>query len=54
MAERIFGRKESYEKYLLVERRDFGLNIKEFKQQYLLVLEASEPQVVAENLELRK
>ena len=40
MAERIFGVKGSYEKYLLVERRDFGLKDKEIKQQYLLELEA--------------
>ena len=35
MAERIFGGKGSYEKYSLVERRDLGLKVKEFKQQYL-------------------
>lgn len=40
MAGRIFGVKGSYEKYSLVERRDLGLKIKEFKQQYLLELEA--------------
>ena len=38
MAERIFGGKEDYEKYSLVERRDIGLKVKEFKQQYLLGL----------------
>ena len=40
MVERIFGGKGSYEKYSLVERRNFGLKVKEFKQQYLLGLEA--------------
>ena len=40
MAERIFGGKGSYEKYSLVERRDLGLKVQEFKQQYLLELEA--------------
>ena len=40
MAERIFGGKGSYEKYSLVERRDLGLRVKEFKQQFLLELEA--------------
>ena len=40
MAERIFGGKGDYEKYSLVERRDIGLKVKEFKQQYLLGLEA--------------
>ena len=39
MAERIFGGKGSYEKYLLVERRDLDLKVKESKQQYLLELE---------------
>ena len=39
MAESIFGEKESYEKYSLVERRDLGLKAKEFRQQYLLELE---------------
>ena len=32
MAERIFGGKGSYEKYLLVERRDLDLKVKESKQ----------------------
>ena len=36
MVERIFGGKGSYEKYSLVERRDLGLKVKEFKQQLLL------------------
>ena len=40
MVEHIFGGKGSYEKYSLVERQDFGLKVKEFKQQYLLELEA--------------
>ena len=40
MASLIFGGKGSYEKYSLVERRDLGLKVKEFKQQYLLELEA--------------
>ena len=40
MAERIFGGKGDYEKYSLVERRNIGLKVKEFKQQYLLELEA--------------
>ena len=40
MAKRIFGGKGSYEKYSLVERRDLDLKVKEFKQQYLLELEA--------------
>ena len=39
MAERIFKRKGSYEKYSLVERRDLGLKVKEFNHKYLLELE---------------
>ena len=39
MAERIFEGKGDYEKYSLVER-NIGLKVKEFKQQYLLELEA--------------
>ena len=37
---RLFGDKGGYEKYSLNERRELGLKVKEFKQEYMLEVEA--------------